>query len=171
MSTDVLILLLQDYTIGYSGVPSAGRGQEYYTLRSTFMQGVSPPAVHIHFTVLSLTPGSANAPPIGMLPDSGAQAAAQESTQDEKDAFNQWLVNRWRQKDEMLTRFYRDGDFLGGAYLARRGKRGTVQGEQQVPFIEIPVKLRHFWEFGHTVAWLAVVPLGWLLYKAVRLVV
>jgi 1-acyl-sn-glycerol-3-phosphate acyltransferase len=172
LAADIKDLKLVDYTIGYPGVPAPGKAQEYYTLRSTFMQGVAPPAVHIHFTILSVNKSNANRPPVGKLPESGAQAASQESTEEEKKVFADWLLNRWRQKDEALSRFYVQGDFMEGTYLSRRGKgeearSGEVKGE--VPFVEIPVRLRSPLEFGHTIFWGLLLPLLWGLYKLYRL--
>lgn len=166
-------LKLIDYTIGYAGVPKAGRAQEFFTLRSTFMQGVAPPAVHIHFTIYSLDQSSPNAPPIGTLPESGVKAAEQDSTQAEKDAFSDWLLQRWREKDVRLTKFYKDGDFINGQYLSKRGQLPKkAEGQStDIPFIEVPVRLRNLFEFGDTLAWGISIPLIWATYKIIRLFV
>lgn len=162
LAADISDLKLVDFTIGYPGVPSPGRAQEFYTLRSTFMQGVGPPAVHMHFTVLSLQPSAANAPPLGTLPATAALAAKDESTPEEHAAFDSWLLNRWRQKDEQMSRFYRDGDFLGGAWHAEHAKSKAgpaFNGPEEmpasektaapVPYIEIPVRLINTTELWH----------------------
>ncbi|PWN36298.1 uncharacterized protein FA14DRAFT_53918 [Meira miltonrushii] len=173
LAADIKDLKLVDYTIGYAGVPKAGTGQEYYTLRSTFMQGVAPPAVHVHFTIYSLDQSSPNAPPIGKLSESAAKAAEQDSTQEEKDAFSDWLLQRWREKDAMLTRFYKDGDFISGQYLSKRGQlpKKADGKSDDIPFVEIPVKLRNFFEFGDTIAWGVSIVLIWATYKIIRVVV
>lgn len=146
----------QDYTIGYPGVPAGGYGQDYYTLRSVFVLAISPPEIHINCTVTRLTAGSRGAdegatasggdpPPLGQLPPSAAQSGedAYEATPEEKAAFDTWLRARWERKDRMLDRFYRDGDFVGGAY-----KLGLPSDA-----VEVPVQLLHPRELLDVFVW------------------
>lgn len=145
---------LQDFTVGYPGIPPAGYGQSHYTLRSVFMQGDSPPAVHIHFTILSLDPdaksSSSISPPIGKLPMNAAAASlsSEESSAEEKKIFDDWLLKRWRQKDEQMSRFYKEGDFVGGTY-----KETVDANKRSKVFVEVPVELRSVREYIDMFLW------------------
>ncbi|PWN50630.1 acyltransferase-domain-containing protein [Violaceomyces palustris] len=137
LASEVEDLWLVNFTIGYPGIPPAGYGQSYYTLRSIFMQSVPPPSVHLHISMTRLTEPSAadgdhylskssstletllsngDTPPLGRLPKSAedASSAFGESTAREKQAFDDWLTKVWIKKDAIMARFYRDGDFIGG---------------------------------------------------------
>jgi 1-acyl-sn-glycerol-3-phosphate acyltransferase len=81
--------LPQDFTMGYPGIPPAGYGQSYYTLTSIFMQGVPPPAVHVH---VRITP-------------------ARELPLDDRAKFDAWVLQTWRDKDALLDGFYETGVF------------------------------------------------------------
>ena len=61
---------LVDATMAYPGVPRGPVGQDYYTLRSIFMQGQPPPKVHLHlrFTrITSATGEITSAIPLGSI--------------------------------------------------------------------------------------------------------
>ncbi|PWN90411.1 acyltransferase-domain-containing protein [Acaromyces ingoldii] len=173
LAADISDLKLVDFTIGYPGIPPAGYGQSYYTLRSIFMQGVPPPAVHIHFTILpsrSTDPQDKISPPLGKLPTDAAEASRQESSQEEKTRFEAWLLNRWRNKDDLMDRFYRDGDFVGGQY--GRYKAMDDEGKRQPDdrqYVEVPVELKSIREFGDIICWAAPVWAGLLVYKAIQM--
>jgi lysocardiolipin and lysophospholipid acyltransferase len=157
----------QDFTIGYPGIPPAGYGQSHYTLRSTFMQGNSPPYVHMHFSILSVkshSDSSSVSPPLGKLPKAAASAAqdSEESTPEEKKAFDDWLLKRWRQKDEQMNRFYEVGDFVEGEH--QRGQ-ATKRSNR---YVEIPLELRTLKDFVDMFLWGAPVFVIYLLYKLIR---
>lgn len=108
------------------------------------MQGVPPPFVHIHFSILDVSKL-----PIGKLLAGTGSLATGDATDEEKKVFDEWTRQRWRKKDDMLDRFYRDGDFVGGAHtrsVAARAKDAKAD-HSTTEFAEIPVKLRSNMEF------------------------
>ncbi|KAF8313848.1 acyltransferase-domain-containing protein, partial [Clavulina sp. PMI_390] len=144
MAPSIPDLQLLDLTVGYPGIPPAGYGQDYYTLRSVFFQGVAPPAIHIH---MRLTPVSQL--PIGTVAarssSSGADIAASADPSSEETAqFDEWLRGRWTEKDNLMDGFYKDGHFSareGAGILSVKG--------------EIPIRIRNWWEVGNAVCFLA----------------
>lgn len=169
----------QDFTIGYPGVPPAGYGQSYYTLRSIFMQGSPPPAVHIRCTVtpVSTSPSDLSStsisspPPLGVLPNlQPGEADSEEASQEEKEVFDKWLQKRWAHKDGLMEKFYRDGDFNEGEFVGseaageyrrdvKGGKRNGL-GNGKKGYVEIPVRLRSNLEIGDAMSWAAPVWVG-----------
>lgn len=128
------------------------------------MQGNSPPYVHMHFTILSVkshSDSSSVGPPLGKLPKNAASAAqdAEESSPEEKKAFDDWLLKRWRQKDEQMNQFYKVGDFVGGEH-----KKGQVSNR----YVEIPLELKKLKDFGDMFLWGVPILVIYLLYKLIR---
>lgn len=136
-------LQLVDITMAYPGIPPLGYGQAYYTLRSIFLDGVPPPAVHMHvriFDVARAVPiGDVSASDPAGLP-SGAQrngggggSAAVEVVVPERERvnFEEWLQKLWREKDALMSRFLESGSFAG-------------KGQKEV---EIPLRLRKIREY------------------------
>lgn len=171
-------LWLVDFTIGYPGIPPAGYGQDFYTLRSIFMQGVPPPAVHIHLTMSNVTPptpddtsknadsvvhvGSANidVPPLGNNTDPPTDA--------EKTAFSDWLQHKWVDKDNLMHRFYEQGDFVGGEFtkaVANGARLDPRQAQPSSKFVVLPVELRSLREIGDAACWCLAPFVFWQLWK------
>ncbi|KAF8167908.1 acyltransferase-domain-containing protein [Crassisporium funariophilum] len=134
-------LRLLDLTVVYPGasylalcgIPPMHYGQDYYTLRSIFFDGVAPPVIHIHLRMFDVSGGV----PIGDLaetsgvktPDPRAKRIVEvDIPADEKDTFDVWLRKLWQEKDESMDRFFETGVF-------------DVE-ETTVPYVEIPLKLR-----------------------------
>ncbi|KAG8868729.1 hypothetical protein FRB97_001959, partial [Tulasnella sp. 331] len=101
-------LHLLDVTIGYPGVPPAGFGQSFYTLRSVFFQNIPPPAVHLHLRLYEVERDV----PIGAVSPQGQGQAKVDATEPEKAIFDKWLTDRWREKDDLMDGFYKDGKFM-----------------------------------------------------------
>lgn len=129
-----------DVTIGYPGVPPAGYGQSYYTLRSIYMQGVPPPHVHISITIRGVTAGPSSpssvedgtAAPIGELPPlAKASAKTLDASEHDRQIFDQWLLKRWREKDDLLDEFYKNGDFVKGKFSGARNLAGEYYRENK----------------------------------------
>jgi len=102
-------LKLIDITTVYPGVPPMGYGQDYYTLRSMFMSGVPPPAVHMHFRMFDV----ATEVPIGDLSKTNPAIISDSSSpveveipESEKAVFDVWLRELWREKDESITGYF-----------------------------------------------------------------
>ena len=112
-------LRLVDVTIGYPGIPRGGYGQDYYTLQSIFGHAVPPPLVHMH-----LRSFARYETPIGMQSLASSALQSPDSTEAEKKVFDEWLLNRWRMKDDQLENFVTSGKLSDG------------------PYVDIPVRLR-----------------------------
>ncbi len=117
------------------GVPSTGYGQSYYTLRSIFFDQIPPPAVHMHIRRFDV----AKHVPIGALPNGASrsqpngyphgQTIGVDVPEDEREAFDVWLRNRWSEKDQLMQRFYDTGSFSPSL--------------DKFPAFDIPLQLRH----------------------------
>lgn len=121
-------------THSYTGIPPLGYGQDYYTLRSVFFDGVAPPAIHIHLRMFEV----AAQVPIGDLSATNAAESPEDKMskkrvvevdipEAEKAAFDLWLRKLWQEKDESMTRFNNTG-----AYSAVHGTS---------PIVQVPLKL------------------------------
>jgi hypothetical protein len=136
------------------------------------MQGVAPPGVHIHFTVLSVNSSSSSAsasPPLGKnLPENAAAAAldSQESTSEEQKEFHEWLLMRWRRKDERMNQFYRNGDFVEGATKNNTLSTGASESKDDFKrFVEIPVELKSGYEFLDMILYGIPIMASYTLYR------
>jgi len=201
LAAEIADLKLIDATIGYPGIPPAGVGQRHYTLRSVYMDGVAPPNVHIHLTISRISSfvgsSASDSPPLGKLPHSAKASPELLPTDEEKAAFEAWLLRRWRKKDDLLDRFYADGDFVGGAFArtaaageyrrpsapqlesapngaapAKAAKKDSASptATKEAKWVELPTELQSPLELGHVFCWFAPVIAIWLGWKAVRIV-
>lgn len=115
---------LYDCTIGYEGIPAGQYGQDIFTLRSVYFQGRPPKSVNMHwrrYTISSL--------PL-----------------DDKDAMYDWVLQRWREKDELMEQFIRTGKFPADAEAVEI-EGGPTEKEWKTPYINTEVKPRAFYEF------------------------
>jgi 1-acyl-sn-glycerol-3-phosphate acyltransferase len=78
---------LYDCTLAYEGVPEGGFPQDYYTLRSLYFEGRPPTGVHMHWRKFRVD----------------------EIPLDE--GFDQWMRDRWTEKDALLDHFYKHGKY------------------------------------------------------------
>ncbi|CCM00886.1 uncharacterized protein FIBRA_02932 [Fibroporia radiculosa] len=119
LSPRVPTLRLIDITMAYPGIPPFGYGQSYYTLRSIFLDGVPPPTIHMHircFDVAREVPiGDLSASNPNALPTSspGEHTLEVEIPEAERDRFDLWLRNLWREKDRLLSQYLDTGSFVG----------------------------------------------------------
>jgi 1-acyl-sn-glycerol-3-phosphate acyltransferase len=128
-------LHLIDVTMIYPGIPPLGYGQNYYTLRSMFFDGVAPPVLHMHvrlFDVKELPIGNLSDTHPSKTPDNSNKHAVEvEIPESEKTEFDLWLRDLWRDKDASMTQFHESGRF----------------SEKELPVYKIPLKLRRTREF------------------------
>lgn len=89
-----------------------GYGQNYYTLRSIFFNGIAPPAIHMHLRLFDVRADI----PIGDLSGSisNSDVAAKNAVEvdipaEEKERFDIWLRDLWTVKDEAITKYYENG--------------------------------------------------------------
>jgi len=125
-------LKMIDITMAYPGIPPFGYGQSYYTLRSIFRDGVPPPAIYMHirlFDVATDVPiGDVSASNPQVLPHGSAKSTLEvEIPEPEREIFDLWLRDLWREKDVLLQKF------LDTGFLVDRP-------ETQV---QVPLQLRH----------------------------
>jgi 1-acyl-sn-glycerol-3-phosphate acyltransferase len=96
---------LYDCTIAYEGVPDGLYGQDVFTLKSSLFEGRPPKSVNMYWRRFKTS----------------------EIPYDDDEAFERWLINRWREKDYMLEYYYKFGNFPAenpaNAMLAVEGKR------------------------------------------------
>jgi len=128
-------LHLIDLTIVYPGIPPLKYGQSYYSLRSIFFDRVPPPVIHVHLRVFNV----AQDVPIGEVstfnpavvpkgPPNG-HATEIDFSEEEKEKFDLWLRELWRDKDQLITKFLETGSF-------------TAEKPDAITKVEIPLELR-----------------------------
>ena len=111
---------LYDCTIAYEGIPPGGYGQDIFTLRSVYFQGRPPKSVNMHWR----------------------RFAIKDIPYNDHDAMAEWVLQRWREKDEMIETFLKSGKFPGQA-----GGVIVEGGEKEEKFINTEVKPRSPFEF------------------------
>ncbi|KAJ8520931.1 hypothetical protein ONZ45_g2315 [Pleurotus djamor] len=126
-------LKLVDATVVYPGIPSMGYGQSYYTLRSIFFNGVSPPLIRVHlrmFDVEAEVPiGDVSGSDPARLPQpSQSKTVETDIPEAEKTQFDEWLRDLWREKDESIEEYH---------------STKRIGPGQELPAVEIPIRLRH----------------------------
>lgn len=103
-------------------------------MRSIFFDRIPPPAVHMHIRVFDVSRevpiGDISASNPNVLPQNRGRAVETEVPEKEKEAFDVWLRDLWREKDSMMVRYLETGSF------AEEGQKEVV----------IPVRFRSKWE-------------------------
>ncbi|KDE03018.1 hypothetical protein MVLG_06450 [Microbotryum lychnidis-dioicae p1A1 Lamole] len=125
-------LHLVDLTIAYPGTHlptpqgfSPTWPEDFYSLGIWF-HGVPPPAIHLHIRVFE----------VSKIP-LGAAGKVEEEEENRK-RFDEWLRERWGEKDELMKKFVKEGSFTG-TKEEEMGKRTKS--------VEWPVEVRYsFWE-------------------------
>ncbi|KIX10155.1 uncharacterized protein Z518_01236 [Rhinocladiella mackenziei CBS 650.93] len=110
-----------DCTIAYEGTPKGGFAPEYFTIRSTYLQGRPPKCVNMHWRRFA----------VSSIP-----------LTDPKE-FEKWLLERWREKDDMLEQWYNTGRFPADAESASPEKGISKDG-----FIDTEMILNNWIEIG-----------------------
>ncbi|KAL8800818.1 MAG: hypothetical protein Q9223_007256 [Gallowayella weberi] len=120
-----------DCTVAYEGIPRGAYGQDIFTLRSTYFQGRPPKSVNMYwrrFPVSSI--------PIPVSSDPSPQ---------EREAFSNWLLARWKEKESLLEGFAQKGRFPADEGHDSEGEPG-VGMSKGAGFIETEVRLAHWYE-------------------------
>ena len=122
-------LALYDLTVGYPGLPAHAYAQTYYSLQSIYTAHQGPPTVHLHRRKFDL-----DGVPIGRVPGVKDEPVPkkrirphvldEQLTEDERRVFDEWVRDRWTEKDELLDRFYESGEFP-----CREGQRKEIKIE------------------------------------------
>ncbi|KAI1003253.1 hypothetical protein K3495_g4959 [Podosphaera aphanis] len=112
---------LYDCTMAYEGVKRGEYGQDFYTLRTMFLQGQPPPSVNMYWRRF----------PVDQIP------------LDDIEKFNLWLRERWLEKDALLEHFLIQGRFPA---RATNTTSPSAKASSDSNFIETEVKTNHWWE-------------------------
>lgn len=78
-----------DVTIAYSGVRPDEYGQDIYKLSNIFLRGKAPKMVDIYVRAIKL----------------------HDIPLDDDDEFQNWLLDVWKRKDDLLENYYKEGAF------------------------------------------------------------
>ena len=108
-----------DCTVAYEGTPKNGYAQDFFTLRSTFLQGRPPKSVSLHWRRFAVADIPVN----------------------DEEKFAAWLEQRWREKDDMLEHFYETGSFP-------MNNTASEKASGKVRSIETKVKLNSWAELA-----------------------
>ncbi|KAF8213339.1 acyltransferase-domain-containing protein [Mycena galopus ATCC 62051] len=107
-------LKLLDMTTVYPGIPPMGYGQSWYTIRSIFLNGIPPPAIHYHLRLFGMDDvpiGDMSKTSPKSVPDSNSSAVEVDIPEQEKAAFDLWLRELWHEKDTSITRWFEECSF------------------------------------------------------------
>ncbi|GAB7363571.1 hypothetical protein MBLNU230_g4142t1 [Neophaeotheca triangularis] len=95
---------MYDCTIGYEAIGHGEYAAETYTLRSTYFQGRNPASVSMHWRRFRIA----------------------DMPLHDADDFHQWLLRRWREKDELLEAFMDTGRFTANEGDCVEQRMGVV---------------------------------------------
>lgn len=95
-----------DCTVAYEGIPRGEYGQDIFTLKATYFEGRPPPSVNMYWR---------------RFPKSSIPLSSDEE-------FGDWLLARWREKDQLLEIFQQTGRFP--ASDSADATNGTVVGKK-----------------------------------------
>ncbi|SCU78715.1 LANO_0A03752g1_1 [Lachancea nothofagi CBS 11611] len=109
--------VVYDATIGYSGVKQHEYGQDIYKIGNIFLKGHSPDVVDIHLRAFDV----------------------HDIPIDDESKFTEWLLNIWREKDELLDRYYATGSFDSDGSM-KQVVTGTckIQGYEMARILALP---------------------------------
>ena len=116
------------------GIPSLCYGQDYYTLRSIFLDGIPPPVIHMHLRLFKVTTdvpvGNLSAMRKGTIQNGNSSATKHSVEVDippaERTAFDEWLRELWQEKDGFITEHLNSGQASNRSFdipLKLYGKR------------------------------------------------
>ncbi|GAA6010507.1 hypothetical protein JCM10207_001338 [Rhodosporidiobolus poonsookiae] len=146
-------LSLVDLTVGYpvprqppASSPSekadpALLAADYYDIPSVLLSHVPPPELHIHLRAFP-----AASIPLGDL-DRLATNPDDEGTPEERAKFDAWLAERWKEKDDLLERFKKEGSFIPAPPRRGGGSDDEDDEDDRRPgeYAWTP-RLRYWWE-------------------------
>jgi lysocardiolipin and lysophospholipid acyltransferase len=116
------------------------------------MKGVPPPAVHMHLRLYDVSKI-----PLGKV-GSGIGRGA-EASEEETKIFDEWLRERWVEKDQLIDDFHATGGFKSKTVTAKEKSNGHANGNghrvEMDRAIEIPLVLRSNWEIPDAWCYLA----------------
>ena len=140
------------------GIPLQKYGQSYYSLRSIFFDRVPPPVIHVHLRVFNIAQDvpigdlSASNPRTVPKGTSNGQTMEVDIPEEEKQEFDLWLRELWRNKDQLITRFLERDSFV-------------AEKSDVVAKVEFPLQLRHKREIPDAFCFFIPALLGFLWAK------
>ncbi|KAG0652057.1 putative acyltransferase [Hyphodiscus hymeniophilus] len=120
---DGTVEYVYDCTLAYEGIARGKFGQDYYSLRSMYLQGRPPPSVNMYWR----------------------RFAVKDIPLGDHEEFDLWLRERWYEKDALIDQYITTGRFPGIV----KGTNGVTNGTVKEEHIETEVKLAHWWEVGN----------------------
>jgi len=120
--------LLLDTDSSYPDSRKDSYAEQYFTLRSTYLQGRQPASVNMHWRRF----------PVAEIP-----------LEDHKE-FDEWLRARWTEKDQLLDEYYKTGRFpseLAGS-IDMDGVSTEQKAAASAGYVETHVKVWHWTELG-----------------------
>lgn len=96
--------------------------EDFYSPLSIWALGVPPPSVYIHVRTYSVRTDI----PLGRL-DRGDGEDIAGGTLQEQEVFAVWLRGVWREKDELMGRFYATGSFVESASSSEDDLKSVTQ--------------------------------------------
>jgi len=134
-----------DCTIAYEHIPEGQYGQDIFTLRSVYFQGRAPKSVNMYWRRFKVA----------------------DMPMDDTRAMEQWILDRWREKDLAMAHHAQTGRFPADTDAIGSGKAK----EDMTGFIETEVMPRNPFEFLQMfMPVLAVALIGKILVKMVNMV-
>jgi len=109
-----------DCTITYEHIPPGQYGQDIFTLRSVYFEGRPPKSVNMHWRRFKVA----------------------DIPYDDKDKMQEWTMQRWREKDEIMETHLRTGRMPADPVAVKR-----EDGEKSDGFVETEVQASNPFEF------------------------
>lgn len=113
---------MYDCTLAYEGVPAGQYGQDLFSLRGSYFQGRPPKSVNMHWR----------------------RFATRDMPLGDEKAFNEWLLARWREKDDLLQFYIENNRFPADDGVGRDEEGREVKG---AGWIETEVRPAKWYEF------------------------
>lgn len=110
---------LYDCTIAYEGIPLGQYGQDIFTLRSVYFQGRPPKSVNMHWR----------------------RFAVKDIPVDDDDKMHDWVMQRWREKDDLIETYIKNGKFQADNDAVSIA--GGPQDSFKTPYINTSVQPKH----------------------------
>lgn len=134
---------LYDCTLAYEGVPPGAYGQDLFSLRGSYFQGRPPKSVNMHWR----------------------RFATKDIPLGDEKVFGDWLLDRWREKDDLLQYYLENNRFPAdeGVGVDELGKEVKGAG-----WIETEVRPRRWTEW--VMVFVPVAALGLVINVVVKMV-
>ncbi|GMF02447.1 unnamed protein product [[Candida] boidinii] len=96
---------LYDFTIGYSGHKNYEFAQDIFTLNNIYLFGKGPKEVHMHIRSFDIK----KIPGIISIDN---ESISEDELNKKMNLFQDWLFERWQEKDQLLIDFYKNSKFI-----------------------------------------------------------